>query len=97
MIAIYHVFVHNNYFVLPTEHTLNYLRKKLNSSMLNFGERLGQPSKMKLIHFSFLFFCQDNSTGGGFLILKQIIPNFFLSSRRTKMNSILDVEGRVRF
>jgi hypothetical protein len=52
MIAIYHVFVHNNYFVLPTEHTLNYLRKKLNSSMSNFGERLGQPSKMKLILFS---------------------------------------------
>jgi hypothetical protein len=47
---------------------------KLNSSMSNYGGREGQPKKMKLIlFFSFLFFCQHNSTGGGFLILKQII------------------------
>jgi hypothetical protein len=46
---------------------------KLNNSMSNFGGRLGQPKKMNLILGHFFFFCQHNSTGGGFLILKQII------------------------
>jgi hypothetical protein len=45
---------------------------KLNSSMSNYGGREGQPKKMKLI-LGISFFCQHNSTGGGFLILKQII------------------------
>jgi hypothetical protein len=40
--------------------------------MSNFGGRLGQPKKMNLI-LGVLFFCQHNSTGGGFFILKQII------------------------
>jgi hypothetical protein len=40
--------------------------------MSNFGGRLGQPKKMKLI-LGISFFCQHNSTGGGFLVLKQII------------------------
>jgi hypothetical protein len=39
--------------------------------MSNFGGRLGQPKKMNLI-LGISFFCQHNSTGGGFLILKQI-------------------------
>jgi hypothetical protein len=43
--------------------------------MSNFGGRLGQPKKMKLILW-ISFFCQHNSTGGGFLILKQIIVYF---------------------
>jgi hypothetical protein len=43
--------------------------KRLNSSMSNFGGRLGQPKKMKLILGISLFL----PTGGGFLILKQII------------------------
>jgi hypothetical protein len=37
--------------------------------MSNFGERLGQPKKMNLI-LGISFFLP---TGGGFLILKQII------------------------
>jgi hypothetical protein len=45
---------------------------KLNSSMSNFGGRLNQPKKSKLL-LGISFFCQHNSTGGGFLILKQII------------------------
>jgi hypothetical protein len=45
---------------------------KLNNSTSNFGGRLGQPKKMNLI-LAIFFFCQHNSTGGGFLILKQII------------------------
>jgi hypothetical protein len=40
--------------------------------MSNYGGREGQPKKMKLI-LGISFFCQHNSTGGGFLILKQII------------------------
>jgi hypothetical protein len=40
--------------------------------MSNFGGRWGQPKKMKLI-LGISFFRQYNSTGGGFLILKQII------------------------
>jgi hypothetical protein len=50
---------------------------KLNSSMSNFGGRLSQPKKIKL--FLGIFFCQHNSTGGGFLILKHykyLISNF---------------------
>jgi hypothetical protein len=80
MIAIYHVFVHNNDFVL--------LRKKLNSSMSNFGERLDQPSKMKPILFSLLFFCQQNSTGGGFLILKN---RLYLQRPAKKVSHYLNV------
>jgi hypothetical protein len=45
---------------------------KLNNSMSNFGGRLSQPKKIKLF-LGISFFCQHNSTGGGFLILKQII------------------------
>jgi hypothetical protein len=41
--------------------------------MSNFGGRLSQPKKNKLF-LGIIFFCQHNSTGGGFLILKQIIP-----------------------
>jgi hypothetical protein len=48
---------------------------KLNSTMSNFGERLSQPKKSKLL-LGISFFCQHNSTGGGFLILKQIIVVF---------------------
>jgi hypothetical protein len=40
--------------------------------MSNFGGRLSQPKKIKLF-LGISFFCQHNSTGGGFLILKQII------------------------
>jgi hypothetical protein len=47
---------------------------KFNSSVSNFGGRLSQPKKIKL----FLFFCQHNSTGDGFLILKQIIQQYSL-------------------
>jgi hypothetical protein len=43
--------------------------------MSNFSGRLSQPKKNKLF-LGFLFFCQHNSTGGGFLILKQIILTF---------------------
>jgi hypothetical protein len=47
---------------------------KLNSSMSNFGGRFSQPKKSKpLLRIS--FFCQHNSTGGEFLILKQIYSN----------------------
>jgi hypothetical protein len=46
---------------------------KLNSSMSNFGERLSQTKKIKLFLGISFFFCQHNSTGGGFLILKKII------------------------
>jgi hypothetical protein len=49
---------------------------KLNSSMSNFGESLSQPKEIKLF-LGISFFCQHNSTGGGFLILKQIIHCFF--------------------
>jgi hypothetical protein len=42
---------------------------KLNSSMSNFGGRLSQPKKIKLF-LGISFFLP---TGGGFLILKQII------------------------
>jgi hypothetical protein len=42
--------------------------------MSNFGGTLGQPKKMKLI-LGISLFLPHNSTGGGFLILKQIIPN----------------------
>jgi hypothetical protein len=41
--------------------------------MSNFGGRLSQPKKRKLL-LGISFFCQHNATGGGFLILKQIIP-----------------------
>jgi hypothetical protein len=41
---------------------------KLKSSMSNFGGRLSQPKKIKLF-----LGISHNSTGGGFLILKQII------------------------
>jgi hypothetical protein len=44
---------------------------KLNNSMSNFGGILGQPKWMEAYSRDF-FFCQHNSTGGGFLILKQI-------------------------
>jgi hypothetical protein len=60
----YHLFVHNNY-------------NKLNSSMSNYGGREGQPKKMKLI-LGISFFCQHNSTGGGFLIFRQIVDNLNL-------------------
>jgi hypothetical protein len=40
--------------------------------MSNFGGRLSQPKKSKPL-LGISFFCQHNSTGGGFLILKQII------------------------
>jgi hypothetical protein len=40
--------------------------------MSNFAGTLGQPKKMKFI----LGICQHNSTGGGFLILKQIIGTY---------------------
>jgi hypothetical protein len=40
--------------------------------MSNFGGRLSQPKKIQLF-LGISFFCQHNSTGGGFLILKQII------------------------
>jgi hypothetical protein len=40
--------------------------------MSNFGRSLCQPKKNKLF-LGISFFCQHNSTGGGFLILKQII------------------------
>jgi hypothetical protein len=43
---------------------------KLNSSMSNFGGRLSQPNKIKLF-LGISFFLP--TTGGGFLILKQII------------------------
>jgi hypothetical protein len=43
--------------------------------MSNYGGREGQPKKMKLI-LGISFFCQHNSTGGGFLILKHIITSF---------------------
>jgi hypothetical protein len=46
--------------------------------MSNFGGRLSQPKKLN-IFWGFLFFCQHNSTGGGFLILKQIIDFLFVS------------------
>jgi hypothetical protein len=49
-----------------------YFVNKLNSSMSNFGGRWSQPKKIKLF-LGISFFCQHNSTGGGFLILKQII------------------------
>jgi hypothetical protein len=42
---------------------------------------LGQPQKNENLFKGFLFFCQHNSTGGGFLILKQIISiieNYFM-------------------
>jgi hypothetical protein len=42
--------------------------------MSNFGGRLGQPKKKKLI-LGISFFLH-NSTGGEFLILKQIIDQF---------------------
>jgi hypothetical protein len=45
---------------------------KLNSSMSNFGGRLSQPKQSKLL-LGISFFCQHNSTGGGFLIFKQIL------------------------
>jgi hypothetical protein len=45
---------------------------KLNSSMSNFGGRFSQPKKSKPL-LGISFFCQHNSTGGGFLILKQIL------------------------
>jgi hypothetical protein len=42
--------------------------------MSNFGGRFSQPKKSKpLLRIS--FFCQHNSTGGEFLILKQIYSN----------------------
>jgi hypothetical protein len=53
---------------------------KLNSSMSNFGGRLSQPKKLN-IFWGFLFFCQHNSTGGGFLILKQIIGKLTVNLR----------------
>jgi hypothetical protein len=40
--------------------------------MSNFGGRLRQPKQNKLL-LGISFFCQHNSTGSGFLILKQII------------------------
>jgi hypothetical protein len=46
--------------------------------MLNFGGSLGQPKKTKLILGISFFFCQHNSTGGGFFILKRIIFPFVL-------------------
>jgi hypothetical protein len=52
--------------------------------MSNFGGRWGQPKKMKLI-LGISFFRQYNSTSGGFLILKQIIPhitNYFLTLKK---------------
>jgi hypothetical protein len=55
---------------------------KLNSSMSNFGGRLSQPKQSKLL-LGISFFCQHNSTGGGFLILKQIIV--FVSNLPTKL------------
>jgi hypothetical protein len=49
---------------------------KLNTSMSNFGGRLDQPKKNETYSKDFFFLCQHNSTGGGFLILKQIIHGF---------------------
>jgi hypothetical protein len=40
--------------------------------MSNFDGRLGQPKKIETYSRDF-FFWQHNSTGDGFLILKQII------------------------
>jgi D-alanyl-lipoteichoic acid acyltransferase DltB (MBOAT superfamily) len=51
---------------------------KLNSSMSNFGGRLSQPKKIKL--FLGISFFLLNSTGGGFLILKQIYNHSFDSA-----------------
>jgi hypothetical protein len=51
---------------------------KLNSSMSNFGGRLGQPKKMKLI-VGISFFSANiiqQVVDSGFLILKQIILSF---------------------
>jgi hypothetical protein len=42
--------------------------------MSNFGGRLSQPKKSKPL-LGISFFCQHNSTGAGFLILKQIYYN----------------------
>jgi hypothetical protein len=47
---------------------------KLNSSMSIFGGRLSQTKKSKPLLG--ICFCQHNSTGGGFLILKQIIQGY---------------------
>jgi hypothetical protein len=46
---------------------------RFNSSMSNFGRSLSQPKKKNNLFLGISFFCQHNSTGGGFLILKQII------------------------
>jgi hypothetical protein len=53
--------------------TLCYVNK-FNSSMPNFGGGWANPNKMKLI-LGISFFYQHNSTGGGFLISKQIIES----------------------
>jgi hypothetical protein len=65
---------------------------KLNSSMSNFGGRLSQPKKIK--HFlGISFFCQHNSTGGGFLILKQIIPGHFFNSEHIYHSRCFGIRG----